>query len=429
MREFDRLRAAQWLPRAGLEAGSRESLTGLLRWACSEVPYYREFCGRAGLDPARVRADDLSVFPLMTKRDLMDRQERFLASGRVTANCLPTSTGGSTGVVFRFFVDTSARHSRAANALLGETWTGWLPGDKQALLWGHPQENERIRSLKDRAMAAFVHRSLNLNAFDLNEAAMADFARRLRAWRPVMIRGYASALAFLSEYLTRNHVRVDPPKGIISTAETLTEEYRASVERYFGCKVMNRYGSREFANIAQQCERVGGMHVFIDRLHVEIVRPDGSPCDPGERGEIVVTSFDNRAMAFIRYRTGDLARTAEGHCACGRGFPLLAAVEGRTSELIVGKNGKYYSCPGPRFYGGDIPGIGQMQLVQESLEEIEVRIVPTPDWREQSTAQLTGRMRDLLGDIRVNIVLVDKIPPSPSGKYPFAISKVSPFGN
>jgi phenylacetate-CoA ligase len=357
----------------------------------------------------------------------MDRQERFLASGRVTPNCRPRSTGGSTGVVFRFYADKSSVHLEAGHALFGETWTGWRPGEKQALLWGHPQENSKIRSLRGRLMAALVHRSLNLNAFDLDDAAMADFATRLRAWRPVMIRGYASALAFLSDYLSRSGITIDPPRGIISTAETLTDEYRASIEGCFRCKVMNRYGSREFANIAQQCEQVAGMHVFIDRFRVEIVRPDGKPCEPGERGEIVVTSFDNRAMPFIRYRTGDLARAQEGDCPCGRGFPLLAAVEGRTSELIVGKNGKYYSCPGPRFYGGDIPGIGQMQLVQETIEEIEVRIVQTPDWSDESSVQLTARMRDLLGDVRVRIVLVEKIPPSPSGKYPFAISKVSPF--
>jgi phenylacetate-CoA ligase len=429
MREYDRLQVAQWLPPAEFEAESRKGLADLLRWACVQVPYYSEFCQEAGLDPTRLEADDLPAFPLMTKRELMDRQERFLASGRVTPDSLATSTGGSSGVVFKFFVDRRARDLRAGNAILGETWAGWRPGDKQAVLWGHPRESERIRSLKNTAMAALVHRSLNLNTFDLDETVVAEFAERLHRWRPAMIRGYASALAYLSGYLTRGGIDIAPPKGIISTAETLTDEYRADIERCFRCKVINRYGSREFANVAQQCEEVAGLHVFNDRVHLEILRPDGEPCAPGERGEIVITSLDNRVMAFIRYRTGDLARGQEGTCACGRGFPLLAAVEGRTSELIVGKNGKYYSCPGPRFYGADIPGIGQMQIIQETLEEIEMRIVPNPDWSEDSRVRLTARMRDLLGDIHVTINLVEKIPPSPSGKYPFTISKVSPFRN
>ncbi len=35
--------------------------------------------------------------------------------------------------------------------------------------------------------------------------------------------------------------------------------------------------------------------------------------------------------------------------------------------------------------------------------------------------------RSLLGDIIVKITMVDSIPPAPSGKFPFTISKVSPF--
>lgn len=427
MREYERLQTAQWLPPDELEARSRERLTALLRRACTQVPYYREFCGQAGLDPARVQAEDLPIFPLLTKKHLMDRQERFLTTGRITPDCLPNSTGGSTGVWFRFFLDRAALDLRTGNAMLGDSWTGWLPGDKQAVLWGHPRESERTRSLKERVIATIVHRSVYLNAYDMDETVLADFARRLRAWQPVMIRGYASALAFLSEYIIHRGTGIAPPKGIISTAETLTDTFRASIENGFGCKVMNRYGSREFSTIAQQCEQVMDLHIFNERIHLEIVRPDGTPCEPGELGEIVVTCLDNRVMPFIRYRTQDVGRSKYGTCACGRGFPLLAAVEGRASELIVGKNGKYYSCLGRRFFGADIAGIEQMQVIQETLEEIEIRIVPDRDWSEESREKLTSRVQDLLGDVDVKISLVDKIPPSPSGKHPFAISKVSPF--
>ena len=427
MRDFERLRAAQWLPPAEVEAKSREALSALLRWACAQVPYYKDFCGQAGLDPARVRAEDLPVFPLLTKRDLTERQERFLASGRITSECVPDATSGSTGLWFKFFSDRTAQNLRTAHGMLADSWAGWLPGDKQAVLWGNPHESEGARSLRGRMIATIVHRSMYLNTYDMDETVLAEFARRLRRWRPAVIRGYASALAFLSEYLSRNGIDIAPPKGIISAAETLTDAFRASIENYFGCKVLNRYGSRELSGIAQQCDQVAGLHVFSDRVHLEIVRPDGKSCEPEERGEIVVTSFDNRVMPFIRYRTGDLGRSQDGTCACGRGFPLLAAVEGRTSELIVGRNGKYYSCLGRRFFGVDISGIEQMQVIQETLEDIEIRIVPNRDWSEESAVQLRTSVQTLLGDVHLKISLMEKIPSPPSGKYPFSISKVSPF--
>ena len=132
-------------------------------------------------------------------------------------------------------------------------------------------------------------------------------------------------------------------------------------------------------------------------------------------------------MPFIRYRSGDVAKIQAGNCSCGRGFPLLQTVEGRTSDIIVGKNGMIYSCPGPRFFGTGIKGIYKMQLVQDCIDELIVNIVPDEKWNEDELEKLVARMRNLLGNIEVVVNLLDDISPSPSGKYPFSISKVSPF--
>jgi len=132
-------------------------------------------------------------------------------------------------------------------------------------------------------------------------------------------------------------------------------------------------------------------------------------------------------MPFIRYRTGDLGVLSEEMCPCGRGLPLMASVEGRVSEIIVGPNGKYYSCQSPRLFGADIPGIAQMQVIQETLAEIEIKIVANAQWCNESSRLLTDRMRELLGNVSVVVSIVDAIPPAPSGKYRFTISKVSPF--
>ncbi len=202
---------------------------------------------------------------------------------------------------------------RTANDLRGRTWTGWRLGDKQAVLWGHPRDNKVTHSVRGKLLADFVHRSRNMNAYNMDDGVIADYYRQLRDYRPAMMLGYSSALAFLADYLTRENLELASPRGIISSAETLTDEHRASIEGYFGCPLLNRYGSREFGDVAQQCEEVAGLHVFSDRVHLEILRPDGTTCDPGERGEIVITDLDNKVMPFIRYRTGDLARAASGY--------------------------------------------------------------------------------------------------------------------
>jgi hypothetical protein len=68
-----------------------------------------------------------------------------------------------------------------------------------------------------------------------------------------------------------------------------------------------------------------------------------------------------------------------------------------------------------------------MQLIQETIDLIEIKIVPDSLWDDEGRTRLVARMAELLGDTAVKVTLVDNIPPAPSGKYPFTISKVSPF--
>ena len=45
-------------------------------------------------------------------------------------------------------------------------------------------------------------------------------------------------------------------------------EQREIIERAFRCRVFDRYGSREFSNVAAECERHEGLHIFADLFHV-----------------------------------------------------------------------------------------------------------------------------------------------------------------
>lgn len=427
MRLFRKLCASQWWSRERLEEWKDFRLRALLRHALASVPYYREFAAQSGLEARAVMAGDLARMPLMDKT-IMAKQIDDFRSGDVPARrFLPNDTGGSTGAWFSFFLDTRANQIRSANDMRIRMWAGWRVGERQALLWGHRGDVAKQGRWLNRLRNEMNNRVMTLNAYDLDESGMAQFQRLLTEYRPTLMIGYSSAMAVFAEFLRRNSLSVSSLRGCLSSAETLLPEQRTAIEAAFHCPVLDHYGSREFGTISQQCRSDSAQHITIERVWVEIVDETGRPVAPGERGEIVITDFDNYAMPFIRYRTGDLGILGQAPCACGRGLPMLLSVEGRVSEIIVGRNGKMYSCQSPRLFGADIPGIKQMQVVQECLEEIIVRIVPDSAWSETSAAILRQRMVSLLGEVQVKIDLTDIIPKSASGKYRFTISKVSPF--
>ena len=424
---YQQVQKSQWSSPVELTRIQQGKLTRLLTHVAGQVPFYQEYFAQSGAAAGEIELGDLSALPLVDKKIMIERERDFIAANAASADLLPSATGGSTGTWFQFYSDPRTVVLSRAIDMRCRTWAGWEIGDKQAVLWGHSKDVKALETFSGRLRNFLFNRSITLNAYDMDEQKLQEYAQALVSFQPVMLMGYASALAFLAEYMGQQNIAAPRIRGVISCAETLTAEQRDIIEAYFGCPVFNRYGSREFGTIAQQCEKVDGLHVSSEHLLLEILDPDGKPCAPGEQGEIVVTDLDSHSMPFIRYRIGDLAVPSNETCSCGRGLPLLAEVSGRVSEVIVGVNGKYYSCQSPRLFGADIPGIGQMQIVQEVLEEIEVVVAPNELWSADGEQKLVERMRHLLGEVRVKVTLVDHIPPAPSGKYRFTISKVSPF--
>ena len=77
---------------------------------------------------------------------------------------------------------------------------------------------------------------------------------------------------------------------------------------------------------------------------LELLDQQGNPITkPGEIGEIVGTSFDNRVMPFIRYRTGDLAVWSEREHPLLPGYPVCERIEGRLQEFVVCKDHRLVS--------------------------------------------------------------------------------------
>jgi phenylacetate-CoA ligase len=230
---------------------------------------------------------------------------------------------------------------------------------------------------------------------------------------------------FFSEFCRKESIGLHSPKALVSSGEKLYPHQREMIEEVFSAPVYDRYGSREFADVACECSKREGLHIMNDLYVVEVIHESGRPAEDGEAGELVVTDLSNHYMPFIRYRTGDLAVPSGRSCSCGRGMPMLERIDGRTFDVIKTPSGKSVGGFFWTHLSRSVPGIRSFQVEQNEIGKVIFRIVPDPDWKQEHTKVLKEKIRENCGEgFAADFQIVDRIPLTPSGKSKFIISNL-----
>nr|MBP8949340.1 hypothetical protein [Promineifilum sp.] len=166
-------------------------------------------------------------------------------------------------------------------------------------------------------------------------------------------------------------------------------------------------------------------HLWPEAGHVEIVADDSDAALPvGQAGRLVATGLLNADMPLIRYETGDRATASAEACPCGRGLPLLAAIEGRVDDVVVTPDGRHIGRLDPVFKA-DLP-IREAQIIQQTRDTLRVLYVPTAAYTTADGEALIARIHDRVGgDMRVELEAVEAIPRTASGKFRAVVSHVA----
>ena len=165
--------------------------------------------------------------------------------------------------------------------------------------------------------------------------------------------------------------------------------------------------------IASECEQRDGLHVNADHLVVETLPST----------DVVITDLHNYGMPFIRYQNGDLATPSSATCACGRGLPMIRSVDGRKLDAIRTRAGNI--LPGEFFPHmlKDIPGLRRFQVVQRSLDTLDISIVRGEGFSESGLDYARREIAKVIGDAaEIRFHFVDDIPGGANGKFRVTIS-------
>lgn len=396
-------------------------LQHLLAEAYEHVPYYRELFDSEGIHPEDIRDDsDFRRVPMLTKQDVRQQADRLVSNRFSRGDLIPKKTGGSTGVPLKLFWSRNAATHKKAATIRHDTWTGYRPGEKLAMLWGAEEGEDTWRY---KVYNFLTLRRIALDTLMMDEEGTLAFLDRLRGYGARFLFGHAHSLYVLAQFLEERNIGDLPIESILSTAEVLTEQERELIEKAFSAPVFDRYGCEELSIIASECEVHEGMHVHAEGLYVELEGGNGD-----EPGDLIVTDLVNEAMPLIRYKTEDMALPMGGVCSCGRTLPRLKKVFGRHSDFLYTPEGRMLSGVSIMVnLAIEIPGIWQVQVVQDRLDHLLFRIVRTEQFGDHSLDMLTEAVPRFFGPLmRYDIEYVAALKRTPRGKYQFSICNIEP---
>ncbi|HEY0861941.1 MAG TPA: phenylacetate--CoA ligase family protein [Pseudoxanthomonas sp.] len=417
LREYER---QQWLDPERIEALQWGKLQGLLRHCWDHVPYYRQTWSALGIaspEDIRDRAH-FARLPVLDKPTIRANFDSLIADTH-RAGLFYKTTGGSTGEPLRFGYTRESYERRVAVMWRGYGWAGARLGQRTLYLWGTPLGAQKR---KERLYHGAFNRRM-LNAFEMDRARIAEYADAIDRFRPETIVSYVSPIVEMADWLLAGGRRLHAPARILGAAEALHASQKQRIEQAFGAPAYNTYGCREFMLIAAECEHRDGLHVNADHLVVELGHGEGAGAD-GPR-ELVVSDLHNYGMPLLRYVNGDLATPGHGRCACGRGLPRLASVDGRKLDALRTPDGRF--VPGEYVVYAFLyaTGIRRYQVVQKRLEAFEIRVVPDEGFDPGVIERVRSELVKVVGDsVALEFRLTDEIPLTPSGKQRVTVSEL-----
>jgi len=397
----------------------RQKLRTTLDLATRFVPAYQRY--RRQFE----QADDIEAFlrllPLTEKEALRRDRAAYITTSPRRKAALAMHTSGSV-VPMDFFLEKG--HSRPRERAFIQAMRERFGDDGSG--YSLSLRGRSVRGLDPAAgrwvMVDPIRRLVMGSTDHLKPEYMHLYAESLRRWRPRRIEGFASSIYLLAKWLHRHphHDAAASIEFVYLFSENTYDYQRQVIAAAFGCPVINHYGMAERILFAHSLPDDPRLHFQPQYGYLELLDERGEPVtSPGERGEIVGTSFDNAVMPFIRYRTNDYAIVADTPSRPERGFDVVERIDGRLQEFLVTHDERLIRVDNLVAFAhfSDFDPIEDMQYFQERPGELILRLVANSTLPEDYRHALTAALRERTQNgCTLTIVQVPSIDRTRAGK-------------
>ena len=250
--------------------------------------------------------------PLLVKTDYQKSGYNLISKPYTKKEIYSGYTSGSSGHPFNYYKDKFA-HAMTW-ALIKDRYTnfGLTLDSRQARFYGIPLEKKDYYMEKTKD---FLSNRVRFPVFDLSDKMLEKFLSKFKTEKFDYVYGYTNSIVLFARYLLKIKVVLKDLcpvlKICICTSENCTEEDKIIIEKAFGVKAVNEYGTSEVDLIAFETES-GKWLLSNENIYIEVIDDNGDQITGGGEGRILLTALHNKAMPFIRYEIGDKALIAPG---------------------------------------------------------------------------------------------------------------------
>jgi phenylacetate-CoA ligase len=322
------------MPVEDLQKLQLEKLKETAAWVYEKIPFYQTAFDKLGIKPQDIHhLEDVCKLPVTVKTDLRDNYPFGLCAVDMKEVVRIHASSGTTGkpITGPYTADDLAQWTEC---MARNMWAAGIRSDDMVQnAYGHGlftgglgfhQGASRLGCTLVPTGAGMTERQITL---------MKDFNSDVLFATP----SYALTIAERAEEMGVD-IRKLPLRVGVFGAEPWTVAIRKEIEQRMDIKAHEAYGLTELCGpgVAFDCEAQDGLHINEDHFLAEIVDPVTlEPLPVGERGELILTSMQRRAMPMIRYRTKDITQLHRETCTCGRTLIKMDKITGRSDDMLI----------------------------------------------------------------------------------------------
>lgn len=414
LREIEKM--SKWTPEQ-IEAWQNEKLHALVEHAYNHTVYYRRVMDKLGLKPSDIRtAEDLKKMPIITKEMVNAHHDELVPDNLSNFKYREGRTGGTTGIpMVHYFNEDTWGATTAAKIYYWRKY-GYEYGEPFAAMGSvslFAKKPSLVRRIYDK-----IRNEVPMNTVNLTDELCEKYIDIIRKKKIHYLYGYSASLFVFTRYVASHGIDLKQIRGVFSTSENLTDEYRALIEKTYDCKAWDCYGARDAGITAYETDyhkyEIGYTAI------AEIINPIEE-----NTGTLLSTNLLNYSFPLIRYQFGDDVELAPRGKSQGYNGQLITRILGRTADVMRLENGHNMTATGfsmimQRF------DVKEFSFNKTGVNEVTLTIVPIEGKYDAKQEEMIRKTFYLyIGeDATLKIVHVDKFEPLANGKRRYFMNNI-----